>query len=97
MNKAELDKYYARYLTFHTKKGTRILHCIGNVATVLYIVYCLYNCLWALVLAPFIIYLFAWPSHWWIEGNRPAAFKNPILAKISDWRMMFDMIRGKLK
>ena len=93
---SNFDEYYAKYLTYHKKTGTRILHCIGNVATLLYIMFCIPDFLWGLVFAPFIIYLFAWPSHWWIEGNRPAAFKNPILAKMADWRMMFDMIRGKL-
>ena len=96
MNKAELDAYYQVYLSFHQKRGTRIAHACGNIATVLYIVWCLYNCLWALLLSPFVIYIFAWPSHWWIEKNKPAAFKNPIKAKISDWRMMFDMFRGKI-
>lgn len=92
----KFDEYYKKYLTYHTKLGTRICHCIGNIFTLVYIGWCLFNCLYALVLAPFIIYLFAWPSHWWIEGNRPAAFKNPILAKMADWRMMWDMLRGKV-
>lgn len=90
--------YYKIYLTYHTKLGTRLLHCLGNLATLFFVVYILWqghSLLW-LLFSPFIIYFFAWPSHWWIEGNKPAAFKNPIKAKMADWRMMFDMLRGKV-
>ena len=93
------EEYYEKYLTFHTKPLTRYIHCLGNLATVMFIYYCFQgggHYLWALLLSPFVIYLFAWPSHWWVEGNRPAAFKNPIMAKRADWRMMFDIMRGKL-
>jgi hypothetical protein len=90
------DEYYKKYLTFHTKPATRWMHVLGNLATVYYIYLCFIYSLWGLVLSPFIIYLFAWPSHLWIERNKPAAFKNPVMAKMADWRMMFDMFRGKL-
>lgn len=92
------DEYYKKYLTYHTKLGTRLMHVAGNLATATFIAgIFFYNLsLWWLLLSPFIIYVFAWPSHWWIEGNRPAAFKNPIKAKMADWRMMFDMIRGTI-
>lgn len=92
------EEYYTKYLTFHKKPATRWLHVVGNLATVYYIYLCFTAlCPWALVLAPFVVYLFAWPSHLWIEGNKPAAFKNPVLAKMADWKMMFDMFTGKLK
>lgn len=90
------NDYYKVYLTYHKKLGTRLMHCLGNLATVAFIVWAIKYYPWALIFSPFIIYIFAWPSHWWIEGNKPAAFKNPIKAKMADWKMMFDMIRGKL-
>lgn len=92
------ELYYQKYLTFHKKLGTKILHAVGNVATLGFIISIFaYNMsLWWLIFSPFIIYFFAWPSHWWIEKNKPAAFKNPIYAKIADWRMMVDLIRGKV-
>jgi CMP-N-acetylneuraminic acid synthetase len=30
------------------------------------------------------------------EKNKPAAFKDPVKAKIADWLMLFDIIRGKI-
>ena len=49
-----------------------------------------------LLLLPFVVYPFAWSGHFLFEHNKPAAFKNPWLAKLSDWRMLFDILRGKI-
>jgi len=46
--------------------------------------------------APFIIYPFAWSGHYFFEKNKPAAFSNPIKAKICDWIMFKDIIIGRL-
>jgi hypothetical protein len=35
-------------------------------------------------------------GHLYFEKNEPAAFKNPVLAKLSDWRMLWDIMRGKI-
>jgi hypothetical protein len=49
-----------------------------------------------LVLAPFVVYPFAWSGHFFFEHNKPAAFKNPVWAKASDWVMMYEMLRGRI-
>jgi len=49
-----------------------------------------------LLAAPFIIYPFAWSGHYFFEKNKPAAFSNPIKAKICDWIMFKDIIIGRL-
>jgi hypothetical protein len=46
---------------------------------------------------PFVVYPFAWSGHFFIEKNKPAAFKNPIWAKAADWVMLKDIIIGKVK
>jgi len=57
-----------------------------------------HNSIWiALVLAPFIIYPFAWLGHFFFEKNEPAAFSDPLKAKISDWLMFRDILLGKIK
>ncbi len=53
--------------------------------------------IFAYVLLPFIVYPFAWTGHFYFEKNEPAAFKNPVLAKASDWVMLFDIIPGKIE
>tara|TARA_R110000787_G_scaffold104936_6_gene212336 strand:+ start:1559 stop:1738 length:180 start_codon:yes stop_codon:yes gene_type:complete len=52
---------------------------------------------WFLILAPFIVYPFAWAGHFFFEKNIPAAWSNPIWAKLSDWRMLRDIITRRIK
>jgi hypothetical protein len=86
--------YYKTYRSLHTKEGTRAWHLIGNLCTVAYIVTILVHpiSLWWLLLSPLVVYPFAWGSHKFIEKNKPAAFSNPIKAKLADWRMMWETL-----
>lgn len=92
------------YLSLHKNKWNRRLHVLGQVMTIAYIYTTITLCLKVsiyysllLVLTPFIVYPFAWSGHFFIEKNRPAAFKNPIWAKVCDWIMLKDIIIGKIK
>ena len=49
------------------------------------------------LLTPFIIYPFAWSGHYYFEKNKPAAFNNPLYAKISDWIMFKDILKEKFR
>tara|TARA_B100001564_G_C20384348_1_gene553755 strand:- start:363 stop:557 length:195 start_codon:yes stop_codon:yes gene_type:complete len=58
----------------------------------------LYNSYWYLIIiVPFVIYPFAWSGHYFFEKNKPAAFNEPIKAKISDWIMFKDIILGRFR
>ena len=93
-----LKEYYKYYLTLHTHSKCRLLHFIGQWVTIIFITFIIYNGYWILIpLIPFIIYPFAWSGHYFFEKNKPAAFNNPIKAKISDWIMFFEILTGKLK
>jgi len=92
-----LNKYYEYYLTLHQNKWNRRLHALGQISTVLFIVWCYNNSLLSLLLAPFVVYPFAWAGHVFFEKNKPAAWSKPLLAKICDWIMLKDMIIGKVK
>jgi len=48
------------------------------------------------VLTPFVVYLFAWPSHFFIEKNKPLAWSNMWMAKVSDFRMVKELMSGEL-
>jgi len=86
--------YYAYYLTLHQNKWCRRLHIIGNVTTILFIMMACGIKYWLLLLiAPFIIYPFAWSGHFLFEKNKPAAWTNPLKAKLCDWKMM----RGRIE
>ena len=97
-NDMTFSEYYEYYLTLHTHHMCRRLHFIGQIATILFTVFVFYNSHWLLIpLIPFVIYPFAWSGHYFFENNEPAAFHNPIKAKISDWIMFKDILLGRLR
>ena len=49
-----------------------------------------------LVLSPVVVYPFAWSGHYFFEKNTPAAFSNPLWAKLCDWIMLKDILIGKI-
>ena len=91
-------EYYPYYLTLHAHPVCKFLHSLGQVATLAYIGVCiLLGYWWFLLAAPFIVYPFAWAGHFFFEKNTPAAWSNPFWAKLSDWRMLWDIITGRIK
>ncbi len=94
----KFNEYYKHYLSLHQNIWCRRLHVTGQVATILYIVLVLYSNTWPLlILAPLVVYPFAWSGHYFFEKNKPAAFKNPVYAKAADWVMFFKWIKGEIK
>lgn len=92
-------EYYQHYLSLHQNKICRRLHVLGQIMTLTFLFSVLYLGGWWLLLlplTPFIVYPFAWTGHFYFEKNKPAAFKNPLWAKASDWVMLLDIIRGKI-
>jgi len=93
-----LKEYYLYYLSLHKNKKCRLLHFLGQIATLVFAVFIFTNWYWYLIpLIPFVIYPFAWSGHFFFEKNEPAAFKDPLKAKLSDWMMFIDILRGKIK
>ncbi len=104
MKKQTLKEYYKHYLTLHTNKNCRRMHVLGQLITICFVVNVLcvsyikgVEYLPLLLLSPFIVYPFAWAGHYLFEKNKPAAFKDPIKAKLCDWIMLYDIIKGKIK
>ena len=92
-----MKEYYLMYLTLHQNKICRRLHVLGQLCTIAWIVCCVFfKMYFLLLLTPFIVYPFAWSGHYFFEKNKPAAFKDPVKAKIADWIMLFDIITGKI-
>ena len=94
----KLDEYYKMYLTLHQNTTNRRLHVIGQIATIFFILLMIISQNYLmLIFAPFIVYPFAWTGHFFFEKNKPAAFSDPIKAKISDFLMFKDILTGKIK
>jgi len=93
-----LKEYYVKYLSLHQDPVCRRLHVVGNLLTLLYVCYCVSSgAFFALIFAPFIVYPFAWIGHVYYEKNKPAAWSNPVMAKLCDWIMIKDILTGKIK
>ena len=91
-------QYYKYYLSLHQNKWCRRLHVLGQVTTLCFLVVVLKLKIWSLlILAPFIIYPFAWTGHFVFEKNKPAAFSKPFWAKMCDWIMLKDWFLGRIK
>ena len=92
----KFNEYYKYYLTLHRNVWCRRMHIIGQLFTIGYVAACISNSMWLWLLAtPFVIYPFAWTGHYYFEKNKPAAFSNPVHAKIADWVMLKDWILGR--
>jgi hypothetical protein len=71
---------------------------LGQCATIAFVIACLTtNKFLFLIATPFVVYPFAWTGHFLFEKNEPAAFKDPVKAKICDWIMFKDILLGKVK
>ena len=93
-----INSYYNYYLTLHKNPKCRLLHFIGQLITIIFLAVIIYYQKYVfLFLTPFIIYPFAWSGHYFFEKNKPAAFTNPLYAKISDWIMFKDVLKGRIK
>ena len=93
-----MKDYYKHYLNLHKNKKCRMLHFIGQLATIAFTVWILSNWYWYLIPGiPFVVYPFAWTGHYMFEKNKPAAFHDPVKAKIADWMMFRDILLGRIK
>ena len=93
-----LAEYYKHYLTLHQHPKCRLLHFLGQWCTIALAAFAIKHYLWYLLLVvPFVVYPFAWSGHYFFEKNKPAAFSNPVYAKISAWIMFKDILLGKLR
>tara|TARA_R110001592_G_scaffold321570_2_gene600142 strand:- start:1037 stop:1327 length:291 start_codon:yes stop_codon:yes gene_type:complete len=94
----KFNEYYENYLSLHQNLWCRRLHVLGQITTITYIALAIYFKVWAmLLLAPFIVYPFAWSGHYFFENNKPAAFRNPFYAKMADAVMFKQWILGEIK
>ena len=90
--------FWPYYLTEHANSLTRLIHFFGTALAIGLLVLALATQIWwLLVLVPVSGYAFAWFSHATIERNRPATFTYPFWSLISDFRMFFMWLAGRLE
>lgn len=95
--KSSYAEFWPYYLQEHAKPETRAIHYIGTALVIAIAIFAIATQRWMLLFAmPLAGYFFAWIGHAFIERNRPATFTHPLWSLISDFRMFFLWVSGRL-
>jgi hypothetical protein len=92
------DEFWDFYVREHSKPLTRLLHFIGTSLGLLLLAWSLWSGRLLYVPLFFVVgYSFAWFAHFVVEKNRPATFRFPFWSFISDFKMMWYMLTGRME
>jgi hypothetical protein len=91
-------EFYPFYLSEHHNRISRRWHFVGSAVVLMLLIAGLIMQRWRLLwLMPVAGYGCAWIGHFFFEKNRPATFRYPLYSLIGDWRLFFDILRGRVK
>ena len=90
-------EFWDFYVHEHSKPFTRALHLVGTTLGLILLVYFIATGRWYFFPVFLVVgYAFAWFAHFVVEKNRPATFKYPFWSFISDFKMIWYMITGRM-
>lgn len=91
------EEFFPYYLREHAEPATRALHYLAAFASLACLLWGLFvGPWWVILLMPVAGYGPAWISHAFIEHNKPATFTYPFWSLISDYRMTWLWLTGRL-
>ena len=90
-------EFYPWYLLQHRHPVCRRLHFLGTSLVLLALALVAWRGAWPGLLAlPIAGYGPAWVGHAFFERNRPATFRHPVYSLLGDFRMVRDMLTGRI-
>ena len=93
----ELRGVLPALLREHADPRTRAIHYAGTLFAIALLVFAVATGRWWLILLAVVSgYAFAWVAHFFVEKNRPATFTYPWWSYISDFRMLWLFLTGRL-
>jgi hypothetical protein len=90
-------EFWDFYVAEHSDPLTRRLHFAGTTLSIVLLVYIVRSRNYIYLPLCFVVgYAFAWFAHFFVEHNKPATFKRPLWSFISDYKMVFYMLIGRM-
>lgn len=91
------SEFWDFYVLEHSQPMTRLFHFAGTTLGIVLLIWFLRSGNYFYIPLCFVVgYAFAWFSHFVIEKNKPATFQYPLWSFISDYKMVFYMLTGKM-
>ena len=91
------SEFWDFYVQEHSKPLTRVLHFVGTSLGLILLAWFIWRGTWYYIPLCFVTgYAFAWFAHFVVEKNKPATFQYPLWSFISDYKMMWYMLTGRM-
>ena len=91
-------EFWPYYLKEHSLPVTRGWHYVGTSLSILVFVAAVATANWFWIVGAVICgYFFAWVSHGLFQKNKPATFTYPAWSLMSDFKMLFCFLTGRMR
>ena len=91
------SEFWDYYVREHSQPLTRYLHFVGTMLGLVLLVWIFRSGKWLYFPLCLVVgYAFAWFAHFFVEHNQPATFKYPLWSFVSDYKMVFCMLTGRM-